>query len=30
MNEDVLATTILRYEAEPFLDIEPFDQTETS
>ena len=29
MNEDVLATTILRYETEPFL-VEPFDQTETS
>ena len=29
MNEDVLATTILRYEAEPFLDVEPFDRTET-
>ena len=29
MNEDVLATTILRYEAEPFLDVELFDQTKT-
>jgi hypothetical protein len=29
MNEDVLATTILRYEADPILDVEPFDRTKT-
>ena len=29
MNEDVLATTILRYKTEPFLDVEPFDRTKT-
>ena len=29
MNEDVLATTILRYETEPLFDIVPFDRTET-
>ena len=29
MNEDVLATTILRYETEPFLDVVLFDRTET-
>jgi hypothetical protein len=29
MNEDVLATTILRYETEPFFDVVPFNRTET-
>ena len=29
MNEDVLATTILRYETEPFFDIVPLNRTET-
>src|SRR4029077_21154473 len=29
MNEDVLATTILRYETKPLFDIVPFAQTET-
>jgi hypothetical protein len=29
MNEDVLSTTILRYETEPLFDVVPFDRTET-